>query len=112
MSNQLHFRNIDDLRFYKSVMAKLQDPDNLPKECTKYEFVNALKEANMEYYNRLLNMYYSSPELQFYWNTVNDLNRDNEDFKRLAILVGATEEEVIEVFRRVAIDRLEKPWLK
>lgn len=112
MPKRLNFKDLNDYKFYKDSLAKLADVNNLPTECTKYEFVKALKEMNMEYFNRLLEAYNTIPELQFYWNTVKDLDRNNEDFLRLAGIVEATEDEINQVFRYVAIARLEKPWLK
>ena len=112
MSKRLRFRDISDFKFYKQQLANLTDPSNLPTVCTRYEFVKAVKRVSEEYYDRLYQAYISMPELQFYWNMVNELNRNNEDFQRLALVLQATEDELNEIFRGVALDRLEKPWLE
>jgi len=108
---QLHFKDLSDYKFYKQTLAALQDPNKLPTTCTRYEFVKAIKEIGDDYYQRLFLAYSNSMEIQFYWNTVNELDRTNEDFIRLAKMLEVTDDEIYEVFRRVAIDRLEKPWL-
>ena len=106
----MKFRNLEDFKFYKSTLAKLQDPANVPTTCTKYEFVNALKRLDPSYYDRLLLAYSDSAELQFFWNTVNELDRTNEDFRRFARYLEATEDQIYDIFRTVAIEKLEKPW--
>ena len=52
--------------------------------CTKYELVNALS-AHF-------------PELQFFWNTVNDLDRANADFQRFAQSLGISEAQIDAIF--------------
>lgn len=108
---QLHFRDIGDYKFYKNQLERLQDPNNLPTTCTKPEFVNAVKQISFDHYNKLLSAYSSLVEFQFYWNTVNELDRHDEDFIKLVSIFDDSSEEIDDIFRRVAIARLEKPWL-
>ena len=71
--------------------------------CTRYEFVNALKTLGM--YDALFAAYQGSPELQFYWSTVNELDRDNADFQRFAAVLEADDATVDAVFAAVAAAR-------
>ena len=66
--------------------------------CTKYELVNALSAHFPDLLAELRQAYASSPELQFFWNTVNDLDRANADFLRFAQTLGITEEQIDAIF--------------
>ncbi|MBR0422944.1 MAG: hypothetical protein IJI85_10265 [Clostridia bacterium] len=48
--------------------------------CTKYELVAALREHFPELLAELRQAYATDAELQFFWNSVNDLDRNNADF--------------------------------
>ena len=66
--------------------------------CTKYELVNVLQAHFPELLAELREAYAASPELQFYWNTVNDLDRGNSDFQRFAASRGITSEQIDAIF--------------
>lgn len=57
--------------------------------CSKYQFINAIKKYDQEtgadpsLYNTLIALYTNSPVFQFYWNSVLQLDRNNEDFQLL-----------------------------
>lgn len=66
--------------------------------CTKYELVNVLQAHFPELLAELRQAYAASPELQFFWNTVNDLDRENADFQRLALGIGISEAQIDAIF--------------
>lgn len=66
--------------------------------CTKYELVSALQAHFPELLAELRQAYAASPELQFYWNTVIDLDRNNADFERFAELLGISEAQIDAIF--------------
>ena len=66
--------------------------------CTKYELVNALSTHFPELLAELRQAYAASPELQFFWNTVNDLDRENADFQRFAQTLGISEAQIDAIF--------------
>lgn len=51
-----------------------------PSTCTKYELITALREHFPELLAELRQAYATDAELQFFWNSVNDLDRNNADF--------------------------------
>lgn len=66
--------------------------------CTKYELVETLSKHFPELLARLREAYAASTELQFFWNTVNDLDRSNADFQRLAQTLGISEAQIDAIF--------------
>lgn len=66
--------------------------------CTKYELVNVLQAHFPALLEELRQAYAGSSELQFYWNTVNDLDRANADFQRFAQTLGITSEQIDAIF--------------
>jgi len=66
--------------------------------CTKYELVSALSAHFPALLAELRQAYAASPELQFFWNTVNDLDRENADFQRFAQSLGITEAQIDAIF--------------
>ena len=66
--------------------------------CTKYELVSALQAHFPELLAELRQAYAASAELQFYWNTVNDLDRANADFQRFAQTLGISEAQIDAIF--------------
>ncbi len=66
--------------------------------CTKYELVGVLSKHFPELLAELRQAYAASPELQFYWNTVNDLDRANADFQRFAQTLGISEAQIDAIF--------------
>jgi hypothetical protein len=74
----------------------------LPTTCTKYELVTALQTLAPELLGTLRSAYAQSSELQFYWSSVQELDRNNADFARLAQAVGATDAQLNEIFIAIA----------
>lgn len=66
--------------------------------CTKYELVNCLEQHFPELLALLREAYAASAELQFFWNTVNDLDRENADFQRFAQTLGISEAQIDAIF--------------
>lgn len=69
--------------------------------CTKYELVNTLQAHFPELLAELRQAYAASPELQFFWNTVNDLDRANADFQRFAENLGISEAQIDAIFAAI-----------
>ena len=74
---------------------------HLPTTRTKYEFVNALAALDPALLENVRAAYAANTDLQFYWNTVQELDRNNADFQRFAAVLEATEEQLDEIFRKV-----------
>lgn len=74
---------------------------HLPTTCTKYEFVNALAALDPALLENVRAAYAANTDLQFFWNTVQELDRDNADFQRFAALLDATDAQLDEIFRKV-----------
>lgn len=74
---------------------------HLPTTCTKYEFVNALAALDPALLEAVRAAYAANTDLQFFWNTVQELDRNNADFQRFAASLRATEEQLDEIFRKV-----------
>ena len=70
-------------------------------QCTKYELVKCLQENFPELLDSLRTAYTQSAELQFYWNSVLDLDRDNADFLNLAQTLGVTPEQLDAIFAKI-----------
>ena len=74
----------------------------IPKtQCTKYELVKCLQENFPELLQTLKDNYAVTPNLQFYWNSVLDLDRNNVDFVNLAQSLGVTSEQLDEIFAKI-----------
>lgn len=69
--------------------------------CTKYELITALREHFPALLAALRQAYAADAELQFYWNTVNDLDRENPDFQAAAEKLGITAEQLDAIFAAV-----------
>lgn len=78
-------------------------PEPLPVRttCTKYQLVCVLEANHQDMLLRLRNAYNQNEDLRFYWNTVQDLDRTNEDFKLAQQQLGMTDEEVESIFREI-----------
>ena len=70
-------------------------------QCTKYELVTCLQTHFPELLASLRQAYAQSAELQFYWNSVLDLDRNNADFQHLAETLGVTSEQLDEIFAKI-----------
>lgn len=70
-------------------------------QCTKYELVKCLQENFPELLANLRQAYAQSAELQFYWNSVLDLDRNNADFQQLAQTLGVTSEQLDAIFSKI-----------
>ena len=69
--------------------------------CTKYELVTCLQTHFPELLASLRQAYAQSPDLQFYWNSVLDLDRDNADFRNLVQSLGVTAEQLDAIFAKI-----------
>ena len=99
------FHNINENLNYRTKLAAIDaDP---PSICTKYEFVNALKTLNANLFQQLYAAYQSSPELQFLWNAVNQLDRNNHDFMMMTQSLSITDEMLYEIFHFIGMKRLQ-----
>ena len=77
------------------------EPEPARTQCTKYELVKCLQENFPELLDSLRTAYTQSAELQFYWNSVLDLDRDNADFLNLAQTLGVTPEQLDAIFAKI-----------
>ena len=70
-------------------------------QCTKYELVKCLQEHFPELLEMLKINYQVNPNLQFYWNSVIELDRANSDFQQLAERLDVTSEQLDEIFSKI-----------
>ena len=70
-------------------------------QCTRYELVQCLQEYFPELLANLRAAYAQSAELQFYWNSVLDLDRNNADFQSLVSSLGVTSEQLDAIFAKI-----------
>ena len=70
-------------------------------KCTKYDLVKCLREHFPEYLDKLKDAYGKNSHVAFFWNTVNDLDRNNEEFIELAHAIGFDDTQIDEVFSLV-----------
>ena len=66
--------------------------------CTKYELVSALSAHFPELLAQLRAAYAADPDLQFYWNSVVELDRANPDFLTFAEALGITSAQLDAIF--------------
>ena len=71
------------------------------RTCTKYELIACLNEHYPSLLASLKEAYGNDPDLQFYWNTVIQLDRDNDDFKAAVSKLGVTEEQLDDIFSKI-----------
>ena len=69
--------------------------------CTKYELVTCLENHFPELLSSLREAYAQSAELQFYWNSVLDLDRNNADFRNMVNSLGVTSEQLDAIFAKI-----------
>ena len=82
--------------------AEHPDPEPPPRTtCTKYELVTCLRSYFPELLASLLAAYAESPDLQFWWNSVLDLDRDNADFQQTVAALGITEAQLDAIFAKI-----------
>ena len=72
-----------------------------PRTCTKYELIACLDEHYPSLLASLKEAYAADTDLQFYWNTVIQLDRDNDDFKAAVAKLGVTEEQLDDIFSKI-----------
>ena len=78
------------------------DPPPVPRTtCTKYELVTALREKFPELLEQLRQAYATDLELQFYWNTVNDLDLGNPDFQSAVKKLGIADSQLNAIFAAI-----------
>ena len=70
-------------------------------QCTKYELVTCLQNHFPELLTSLRQAYAQSAELQFYWNSVLDLDRNNADFQNLVNSLGVTDAQLDAIFAKI-----------
>ena len=70
-------------------------------QCTKYELVTCLQNNFPELLASLRTAYAQSADLQFYWNSVLDLDRNNADFQNLVQKLGVTSEQLDAIFAKI-----------
>ena len=70
-------------------------------QCTKYELVTCLQNHFPELLASLREAYAQSADLQFYWNSVLDLDRNNADFQNLVQILGVTTEQLDAIFAKI-----------
>ena len=82
---------------------KREHPDPvIPRTmCTKYELVTCLQNHFPELLASLREAYAQSSDLQFYWNSVLDLDRNNADFQTLAFNLGITTDQLDSIFAKI-----------
>ena len=82
----------------------LPDPEPVKEpvtKCTKYDLVKCLREHFPEYLDKLKDAYSKNSHVAFFWNTVNDLDRNNAEFIELAHAIGFDDTQIDEVFSLV-----------
>lgn len=78
------------------------DPPPVPRNmCTKYELVTCLQTHFPDLLARLREAYASNQNLQFFWNSVLNLDRENVDFQSIVATLGITESELDEIFQKI-----------
>ena len=80
---------------------KAEHPAPARTQCTKYELVTCLQNHFPELLASLRAAYAQSAELQFYWNSVLDLDRNNADFQSLVSGLGVTSEQLDAIFAKI-----------
>ena len=71
------------------------------RTCTKYELIACLNVHDPSLLATLKEAYAADTDLQFYWNTVIQLDRDNDDFKAAVSKLGVTEEQLDDIFSKI-----------
>ena len=71
------------------------------RTCTKYELIACLTEHYPSLLATLKEAYAADANLQFFWNTVIQLDRDNGDFKAAVAKLGVTEEQLDDIFSKI-----------
>ena len=79
----------------------LEHPAPARTQCTKYELVTCLQKYFPELLASLRQAYAQSSDLQFYWNSVLDLDRNNADFQSLVSGLGITSEQLDAIFSKI-----------
>ena len=77
------------------------DPVIARTQCTKYELVTCLEKYFPELLASLRQAYSQSTDLQFYWNSVLDLDRNNADFQSLVNSLGVTSAQLDAIFAKI-----------
>lgn len=70
-------------------------------QCTKYELVRCLQSHFPELLARLREAYTENQNLQFFWNSVLDLDRENADFQAITATLGITSEQLDQIFAKL-----------
>lgn len=75
---------------------------DIPDICTKYQFIAAIKQVSDELWKKLYQAYQTDLEFSFYWNSVNQLDRNDTTFQYLASRLGAVQDDIDAVFEAAA----------
>ena len=70
-------------------------------QCTKYELVTCLRTYFPELLASLRAAYMQNTDLQFWWNSVLDLDRENEDFQQTVTALGITPAQLDAIFAKI-----------
>lgn len=71
------------------------------RTCTKYELIACLNEHYPSLLASLKDAYAADTDLQFFWATVIQLDRDNDDFKAAVTKLGVTDEQLDGIFDKI-----------
>ena len=69
--------------------------------CTKYELVTCLRTYFPDLLESLRTAYVRDTDLQFWWNSVLDLDRANVDFQQTVSSLGITSEQLDAIFAKI-----------
>lgn len=86
---------------YDAWYREHHEPVIVRTQCTKYALVTCLQTNFPELLARFREAYAQSAVLQFYWNSVLDLDRNNADFQNLVQSLGVTSEQLDEIFSKI-----------
>lgn len=81
---------------------RAQVVSDVPDTCTKYQFIAAIKQASDDLWQKLYQAYQTNLEFSFYWNSVNQLDRNDATFQSLANKLGATQDDIDVIFEIAA----------
>lgn len=81
--------------------AEHTDPVITRTACTKYELITCLRTCFPDLLASLRDAYMQNTDLQFWWNSVLDLDRDNADFRQTVAALEITEAQLDEIFAKI-----------
>ncbi|MCQ2378892.1 MAG: hypothetical protein MJ016_06760 [Victivallaceae bacterium] len=102
--NPLRFRgmvvwNPTDAQLRGAGYAFAPDPaSEAPATCSRYQLVKILETRHPELLARFRSEYERNENLRFFWNTVNELDRNNADFRAVQAQLGIDDATVAGIF--------------